>query len=326
MVKASESFHSRKRRRLRDNLIMQLLVRTRVLHQQPRSTVITKAACVVGLAVLLLATVTAQTSGSYEKVHSKLRAKEVANARGYATVGFSPEIMSIPHKPFTATRTYNDQHTKNGENAGDPITAECTIARDDKGRIHYEMAFEREEKGLPVIGFDIQIYDPVAQTLTRYFAKADHSLPSEPQAEVRKLDLMSDLMKQSLASAPKDEGEEMVPALAAAEETKAVPPAAQSAVTIVPTKDNLPVQRLDGIPVAIDRTIVKYGDKQQFLMIQDNWFSPDWAIDIRMTVLRENFGKQTFETKNIVSGEPDPALFEIPPGYVIDLFRQQMER
>jgi len=287
---------------------------------QSRSTLITKPASIAYLALLLAPVVAAQTGGSWEKVYSPLLAQDIANARGHADVGFSPAIMSIPHKPFTATRTYTDQRMKNGKSVGDPITAEWTIARDDKGRIHYEMAFESKEKGQLVIGgFDIQIYDPVAHTLTRYFAKADHSLPAEPKAEVRKLKLMSELTKPLPATAPKDRNEEINGASSATEESNPANKASRPTITVVPTKDDLPVQWVDGIPAVIHRTVTKSGDKQQFFQIQDEWFSPDFAIDIRQIVLRQTIGKQTVETKNIVSGEPDPALFEIPPGYIIQL-------
>ena len=40
--------------------------------------------------------------------------------------------LTVPHKPFTAASIYSDQRMKNGQNVGDPITGERTIARDDK--------------------------------------------------------------------------------------------------------------------------------------------------------------------------------------------------
>jgi hypothetical protein len=280
-----------------------------------------KIACVAWLAVLSVSALTAQTNGSWEKVYSSLMAQAVANARGHADVSFSPEIISITQKPFTATRTYSDQRMENGEKVGDPITAECTIARDDKGRVHYEMPFESVERGELVIGgFDIQIYDPVAHTLSRYFAKADHSLPSEPTAEVRKLKLMSELVKPLPAAEPKDQGEENGGASTATEESNAMNKASDPpAIIFIPTKDDLPVQWVEGISAVIHRTILKYGEKQQFFQIQEDWLSPDYAMDIRRTVLRETIGNETVETKDIVPGPPDLALFEIPPGYVIQL-------
>ena len=281
----------------------------------------TNIACAAWLAVLSVSALSAQTNGSWEKVYLSLMAQADANAHGHSNVSFSPAIISIPNKPFTATRTYSDQRMQNGENVADPITAECTIARDDKGRVHYEMAFESKEKGKLVIGgFDIQIYDPVAHTMSRYFAKADHSLPSEPTAEVRKLKLMSELSKPLPAAAPKDQGEENGGASTATEESNTTNKASDPPpIIFVPTKDNLPVQPIDGIPAVIHRTILKYGEKQQFFQIQEDWLSPDYAMDIRRTVLRETIGNETIDTKDIVPGLPDLALFEIPPGYVIQL-------
>jgi hypothetical protein len=280
----------------------------------------TKIACVVCLFVFWVSAVRAQTNGTWEKVYSSLMAQAEKNAHGHANVGFSPEIISIQHKPFAATRTYSDERMEDGKTVGDPIRAEWTIARDDKGRIHYEMAFESKEKGQLVIGgFDIQIYDPVAHTLTRYFAKADHSLPTEPKAEVRKLKLMSELTKPLPAAAPKDQGEEIPDASPASGQSHPMNKAPAPAISIVPTKDDLPVQSIDGIRAVIHRTVLKYGDKQQFVQIQDDWLSPEFALDMRQVVLRETTGKQTVETKDIVAGDPDPALFEVPAGYVTQL-------
>jgi hypothetical protein len=297
------------------------LATTNVRTSQLRSTLMTKIACAAWFAVLSVSALTAQTNGSWERVYSSLMGQAVANAHGHANVSFFPEIISIRNKPFTATRTYSDQRMENGENVGDPITAKCTIARDDKGRIHYEMAFESVEEGKLVIGgFDVQIYDPVAHTLSRYFAKADHSLPSEPTAEVRKLKLMSEVAKTLPAPAPKDQGEENGGASTALEESNSTRKASDPPpIIFIPTKDNLPVQSVDGIAAVIHRTILKYGEKQQFFQIHEDWLSPVYAMDIRSTTLSETTGNETVETKDIVPGRPDLALFGIPPGYVIEL-------
>jgi hypothetical protein len=210
---------------------------------------------------------------------------------------------------------------ENGQEVGTPLTAECASARDDKGRIHYEMAFESGENGKLVIGgYEIQIYDPVAHTWTRYFSKPDHSLPSEPIAQVRKLKLMSELEKPVPLSVPKAESAEVRDASTATEKSNATNKSpAPPPIKFIPTKDNLPKQFVDGIPAVIHRAILKYGDKQQFFQIQEDWLSPDYAMDLRRTVLRETMNKETVETKDIVQGAPDPALFEIPPGYSVHI-------
>jgi hypothetical protein len=263
-------------------------------------------------------------NGPFEKAFLALSNEMAANGKGHETVGFNPFLFSIPNKPFTATRTFIDQRQENGSDVGNPITASWTIARDDKGRVHYEMAFEREQDDRLVIGgFDIQIYDPVAQTITRYFADGDHAPPAKPIAEVRKLKLMSEISKP-IPAAPPGESEKAEPssALAAQEPSPAMAPdksepAKPAPVEFVPTKDSLPPQSIDGISVVIHRIILKYGDKHQFIHIDEDWLSPDWGIDMRRTTLRESIGIETVETKDIIPGLPDPSLFDIPPTYIV---------
>jgi hypothetical protein len=269
-------------------------------------------------------------NGPFDKAFLALMAQEVANGKGHETVGFNPFLITIPNKPFTATRTFSDQRQENGSDVGNPITASWTIARDDKGRVHYEMAFETKKDGRLVIGgFDIQIYDPVAQTLTRYFADGDHAPPAKPTAEVRKLKLMSEISKPiPPPPQPPGENENAEPssatssALAAQEPSPATPPeksepAKPAPVEFVPTKDNLPPQSIDGIPVVVHRIILKWGDNHQFIHIDEDWLSPDYGIDLRRTTLRESIGIETVETKDIIPGPPDPSLFEIPPAYIV---------
>src|SRR5215469_7416877 len=83
---------------------------------------------------------TPHNNGPFEKAFLPLMNQEVANGKGHETVGFNPILISIPNKPFTATRTFTDQRQENGFDVGNPIIASWTIARDDKGRVHYEMA------------------------------------------------------------------------------------------------------------------------------------------------------------------------------------------
>ncbi len=261
----------------------------------------------------------------FEKAFLALMNQEVANGKGHETCGFNPFLISIPNKPFTATRTFTDQRQENGSDVGNPITASWTIARDDKGRVHYEMAFETKQDGRLVIGgFDIQIYDPVAQTITRYFTDRDHAPPAKPTAEVRKLKLMSEISKPLPPPPRENENTEPSSALAVQKPSPAMPsqksePAKPAPVEFVPTTDNLPPQSIDGITVVVHRIILKYGDNHQFIHIDEDWLSPDYGIDMRRTTLRESIGIETVETKDIIPGPPDPSLFEIPPAYIVQV-------
>jgi hypothetical protein len=88
-------------------------------------------------------------------------------------------------------------------------------------------------------------------------------------------------------------------------------------VIFVPVKDNMPIESIDAIIVVGLRTIMKYGPQMQFFHIDETWFSPDFALDMRRMELRETIGTEIVETRNIVEGEPDPSLFRIPPGYIV---------
>jgi hypothetical protein len=56
---------------------------------------------------------------------------------------------------------------------------------------------------------------------------------------------------------------------------------------------------------------------QEYFQIEDNWFSPEFALDMRQVILRETIGEERVETHDIIPGEPDPSLFEVPPGYEV---------
>jgi hypothetical protein len=136
---------------------------------------------------------------------------------------------------------------------------------------------------------------------------------------VRKLKLISEISKPLPPPPPREnENTEPSSALAAQEPSPTMPseksePAKPAPVEFVPTKDNLPPQSIDGIPVVVHRIILKYGDNQQFIHIDEDWLSPDCGTDMRRTTLRESIGIETVETKDIIPGPPDPSLFGIPP-------------
>jgi hypothetical protein len=270
--------------------------------------------------LLSISSVQAQTIGVWNKAFSEASAKSFASAHGYASVGFSPAIMSIPNRPFTAKRLYSDKRKENNMEVSAPITAECTIARDTQGRVHYEMAFEGVQGDqLFIKSIDVEIYDPVAHEFIRYYMNANRSRPSEPIATIRSLRLMSELVKPLPPATAKQEGGDT---LTVADATKPRPgeteqPPPPPPVIFVPVKDNMPIESIDGIIVVGHRTIMKYGPQMQFFHIDETWFSPDFALDMRRTELRETIGTEGVETKDVVEGEPDPSLFRIPPGYIV---------
>jgi len=276
-----------------------------------------RAFIVIGIVGLSLSTTLAQNSGAYSQALAPYLALDIANAQGYANVGFSPAIISISGRPFTAKRTYTDH--RYGSDPAD-VSADCTIARDEKGRIHYEMAFEGNAGGkVAIVGYDVEIHDPVAHILVRYFMTADHGLPHKSVATVRVLKLVSELT-QRLPPPPASKPSEVSGSISPENEIVPSPSdllADRTRLENALPEEDLPRRLFGGVSAIGHRSVIRYGQKQEFFQIQENWFSPSYAVDMGEVILRESIGKETRETHDLVGGAPDAALFEVPPGYTI---------
>ena len=95
------------------------------------------------------------------------------------------------------------------------------------------------------------------------------------------------------------------------------PTASPAAAAALPAEQEFPEHSIAGVTVVGHRTILRYGKKQEYFQIEDNWFSPEFAWDMRQVILRETIGEVRVETRDIIPGEPDPSLFEVPPGYKV---------
>jgi hypothetical protein len=274
-------------------------------------------------------TAVAQVQGTsvYGDACIKLGAADFANAHGYSNIGFNPAIYSIPGKPFTATRVYTFRSIPAGEmnspgNASSSsltpapdLSEEVIVARDKVGRVHYET--RRPAKG----EIAIMIYDPIAHTVSQYYLTADRGMPNDAVASIEHFQLMSKLTRPMPATPPAqlgDQSADPVPDKPDPSSSLAVAPSRVAAPkNIDPSPKDLPEQSINGIPVIGHRMVHKYGDKNQYLQIQEEWLSPDYALNLREDIVRESIGESTIETRDVVDGEPDPALFSVPGGYLI---------
>lgn len=59
------------------------------------------------------------------------------------------------------------------------------------------------------------------------------------------------------------------------------------------------------------------GNNKALNAVTDSWFSPDLKVELLATVHVSQFVSRTTRLTNIVPGEPDPALFQVPYGYMI---------
>ena len=58
------------------------------------------------------------------------------------------------------------------------------------------------------------------------------------------------------------------------------------------------------------------GNDRDLKVINERWVSDDLKLLVKTSNSDPRFGVTTYELTNIVQKEPDPALFQLPEGYV----------
>jgi hypothetical protein len=287
----------------------------------------TYCTCVLMILATLPAVSQVQGTSVYGDVCIKAGTADFANAHGHSSISFNPAIYSIPDKPFTATRVYTfrkilpeefnaqGHFSRSSNSAAVPdLSEEVIVARDKVGRVHYET--RRPARG----EIAVMIYDPVAHTLSQYYLTADRGMPDDAVAKVTYFQLMSKLSRPITATPPDETSDppaDFVPQPGSPSSPAAAPSSIAAAKKIDPPSQDLPEQSINGIRVVGYRMVHKYGDKNQYLQIVEDWLSPEYLVNLRNDIVRESIGESTIETRDIIDGEPDPSLFHVPGGYLI---------
>jgi len=281
------------------------------------------AVCSLLSAMVLAGTVArAQNHGAspYVDASAKASSDDITNARGYANVGFNPDIMSVPGRPFTATRVYSERLAPAGSaEQTPPRTVEVIIARDKQGRVHYEST---TPSGGPI---GVIIYDPVAHTLSEYSTTPEGGMPEDAVATVTRLNQLSEGARPTSQASDESAGlpAELNSGSVDASPAAVAAPAPASSAQKLPAPNDLPARSINGVQAVGYRTVQKYGDRQQFFMIQEDWFSPEYAVNVRQEVLRQNQLESSVETRDLAAGDPDPDLFRVPGGYVVKMVKTE---
>jgi|GEM_PF-5706364 len=231
---------------------------------------------------------------TYEQVLMQTHALEEQYAHGYASIGYSPAIMTIPNRPFTATRTYTEW-PENGTPDAPTRTTNFTIARDGAGRVHYE------NSTTPDI-VRVTVSDPIAHTQMRYTLLRRRNAPRVVDRCTQPL--MRDITSE-LRSTPH------------VQLAGYIPP--QQTAAQQDTKEELGMWTIEGQTAfgqlhTWEVAASKYPAKT---LQEEQWFAPDLAINV---LDRKNFSGQpqtSVATHNLILAEPDPALFQIPDGYTV---------
>jgi hypothetical protein len=232
---------------------------------------------------------------TYDQVWMKAMRVEQSYANGYATVGFAPAILTIPDHPFTATRVYTEwARSPEPEDRGAPakpvVTTTVTIARDSMGRIHFESSRAPGETA-------VLISDPVEHLHLRYEL-------SQRTAQRCTQPTMSQISRPY--TPPRVDA------------SKPVPPATPAVDVPKSTKQELGTKEMEG-ELAYGRQYISYRAQKAELksMLQEDWFTPELGVNLRESNDYSGQNRYTIETRDIKRGEPDPNLFQLPPGYLL---------
>ena len=217
-------------------------------------------------------------------------------ANGYATLGYSPAIFSIPNRPFTARRDYKEW-ARSSDSKTPIVTTTVTIARDSAGRIHYESSHVAGD----VI---VRVSDPVQHLNYQYEVSPDPSVPMTVQQ------CTQPLMAQ--ISGPIQPGD------ASESPTANTAPLAPAAQLPTASKTELGSKTMEGT-LAYGQQRTDYLDLQPGVLTMQKtaWFSPDLGLNLLLVSDYSNQNKFSEDTHNVKLGDPDTSLFSMPAGYTL---------
>jgi TonB family protein len=207
----------------------------------------------------------------------------------FTSVGISEwisivHIRAIPNAPFSATTMMDNVRTLAD---GTTVTTKTmtTIARDSRGRTHNENRYylRPSDNGEGRIR-DITIFDPEARTRTTL-------IPATMQATV-----------------------------------VVIPPPQQRTTLpdqrFEPPRDDLGESSIDGLSVhgfRQSRTIPagEDGNDRAIVISDEYWYSEELQMNIAVKHTDPRHGTQSVILTQLKREEPDPKMFEIPPGYTV---------
>ena len=89
------------------------------------------------------------------------------------------------------------------------------------------------------------------------------------------------------------------------------------------TRESLGADSMDGLNVVGTRETVTInpgviGNSQPLVITREFWYSPDLQVNLSVTREDPREGTQAVRVQDVSRSEPDPAMFQVPAGYVVD--------
>jgi hypothetical protein len=193
------------------------------------------------------------------------------------------KILPVAGKPFSARAATTEWKRSLEDRTVVTIHLIARVARDSQGRIFREVrSFVRAESYEHPQLKGIRIYDPVTHTRTAC------------NIRTRRCNITGYNAPTAFIPSPEglsDDGTYL-------------------------EREHLGIRALDGL------TTVGTGERVTanagVVSTQEFWYSPDLQINVSSTRKNPRQGTQVIQVGDLSRAEPDPALFQIPPGFVID--------
>jgi hypothetical protein len=239
-------------------------------------------------------TLAGQTDSDTIKLKLKIAAEKAAQAaRSETELALMGTV--VRNQPYTAdATTETDQTLADGSHVRRQSSS--TVYRDSEGRIRREVESNQV----------VLIVDPVAG--------ASYTL-HVPTKEARKMPLgRSAASNRGATYEAKIKAEERmrVDVLAGRVQESADPKLA--------VKEDLGTQTIEGVSAVGTRTTVtipqgSIGNDRPLQIVSERWYSPELQVVVMSRHTDPRSGENVSRLKNIRRSQPDPALFQVPPGY-----------
>ncbi len=195
--------------------------------------------------------------------------------------------------PYSAVQVTQFQQTLEG---GNQVSrqVQTKVYRDSQGRVRTERTASAGAPGGPAAGTTISIFDPVA----------GNSYVLNPQK----------MTASSMTLPPARQGKD---AAAVRPHGRGQGPNATNA-----TPEDLGRQTINGLAATGTRTTRTipagaFGNAQPIQIVREVWVSTDLKVPLTIKSSDPRFGTTLTQLTNVVQGEPDAALFQVPAGYTV---------
>ena len=204
----------------------------------------------------------------------------------YVDVSGGP-VIGAPYSAVAVTET--NQTLADGNHI--QVKRSQKVYRDGQGR-------ERTETGVPVT---TTISDPTA--------KVSYRLDADRHTAVR-----TAFAAATLARLQADRLQ--VETLNLASVLTAIPKGGRAA------KEDLPAQSMEGVLATGTRTTVtipagEIGNEKPILVVDEVWYSPELKVNVMTRHTDPRAAETVYKLTEITRAEPDPSLFQVPPGYTM---------